>query len=87
MFNDPGFRDELRLSGVNSINWARIVPQVVYYVTAAAALGGPDVPVSFSVPSGNFGDVFAGFVAQRMGAAGSSDWWWRATRTTSSPER
>ena len=67
MFNDPGFRDELRLSGVNSINWARIVPQVVYYVTAAAALGGPDVPVSFSVPSGNFGDVFAGFVAQRMG--------------------
>ena len=67
MFNDPGFRDGLRLSGVNSINWARIVPQVVYYVTAAAALGGPDAPVSFSVPSGNFGDVFAGFVAQRMG--------------------
>ena len=67
MFNDAGFRDELRLSGVNSINWARIVPQVVYYVTAAAALGGPDLPVSFSVPSGNFGDVFAGFVAQRMG--------------------
>ena len=67
MFNDPGFRDELRLSGVNSINWARIVPQVVYYVTSAVALGGPDVPVSFSVPSGNFGDVFAGFVAQRMG--------------------
>ena len=67
MFNDLGFRSELRLSGVNSINWARIVPQVVYYVTAAVALGGPDVPVSFSVPSGNFGDVFAGFVAQRMG--------------------
>ena len=67
MFNDPGFRDGLRLSGVNSINWARIVPQVVYYVTAAAALGGPGAPVSFSVPSGNFGDVFAGFVAQRMG--------------------
>ena len=67
MFNDPGFRDDLRLSGVNSINWARIVPQVVYYVTAAVALGGPDVPVSFAVPSGNFGDVFAGFVAQRMG--------------------
>ena len=67
MFNDRGFRDALRLSGVNSINWARIVPQVVYYVTAALALGGPDVPVSFSVPSGNFGDVFAGFVAQRMG--------------------
>ena len=67
MFNDADFRDELRLSGVNSINWARIVPQVVYYVTSALALGGPDVAVSFSVPSGNFGDVFAGFVAQRMG--------------------
>ncbi len=67
MFNDTAFRSELRLSGVNSINWARIVPQVVYYVTSALALGGPDVPVSFSVPSGNFGDVFAGFVAQRMG--------------------
>ena len=67
MFNDRGFREDLRLSGVNSINWARIVPQVVYYVTAAVALGGPDVPVSFSVPSGNFGDVFAGFVAHRMG--------------------
>ena len=67
MFNDPGFRRELRLAGVNSINWARIVPQVVYYVTAAVALGSPEVPVSFSVPSGNFGDVFAGFVAQRMG--------------------
>ena len=67
MFNDRAFRDELRLSGVNSINWARIVPQVVYYVTAAVALGAPDVPVSFSVPSGNFGDVFSGFVAQRMG--------------------
>ena len=67
MFNDAAFRDEFRLSGVNSINWARIVPQVVYYVTSALALGGPHVPVSFSVPSGNFGDVFAGFVAQRMG--------------------
>ena len=67
MFNDRELRDELRLSGVNSINWARIVPQVVYYVTAAVALGSPDVPVAFSVPSGNFGDVFAGFVAQRMG--------------------
>ena len=67
MFNDRAFRDRHRLSGVNSINWARIVPQVVYYVTAAVALGAPDVPVSFSVPSGNFGDVFSGFVAQRMG--------------------
>ncbi|MCY4222968.1 MAG: threonine synthase [Thiotrichales bacterium] len=67
MFADDAFRDGLRLSGVNSINWARIVPQVVYYITSALALGSPEVPVSFSVPSGNFGDVFAGFVAQRMG--------------------
>ena len=67
MFADDAFRDALRLSGVNSINWARIVPQVVYYITSALALGSPEVPVSFSVPSGNFGDVFAGFVAQRMG--------------------
>ncbi|MCB1741047.1 MAG: threonine synthase, partial [Gammaproteobacteria bacterium] len=67
MFNDPLFRDEIALSGVNSINWARIVPQVVYYVTAAVALGGPDRPVSFTVPSGNFGDIFAGYVAHRMG--------------------
>ena len=67
MFSDSVFREELQLSGVNSINWARIVPQVVYYVTASVALGAPYVPISFSVPSGNFGDVFAGFVAHRMG--------------------
>ena len=70
MFNDAAFRGELRLSGVNSINWARIVPQVVYYVTSALALGGPDVPVSFSVPSGNFGDVFAGVRRAADGAPG-----------------
>lgn len=67
MFNDLTFRDELSLSGVNSINWARIMPQVVYYFTAALSLGAPDRPVSFTVPTGNFGDIFAGYVAQRMG--------------------
>lgn len=59
--------DGLSLSGVNSINWARIMPQVVYYFTSALSLGAPDRPVSFTVPTGNFGDVFAGYVAQQMG--------------------
>jgi len=67
MFNHAGFRDELQLSGVNSINWARIAAQAVYYFTAAVALGAPRRPVSFSVPTGNFGDVLAGFLAKRMG--------------------
>jgi threonine synthase len=67
MFNHGAFRDRLRLSGVNSINWARIVAQTVYYFTSAVALGGPHRPVSFTVPTGNFGDVLAGFVAKRMG--------------------
>ncbi|MDQ0470400.1 threonine synthase [Labrys wisconsinensis] len=67
MFNHHAFRDELGLSGVNSINWARIVAQVVYYFTAAVALGAPRRPVSFAVPTGNFGDIFAGYVAKRMG--------------------
>jgi threonine synthase len=67
MFNHAGFRDALQLSGVNSINWARIAAQTVYYFTAAVALGAPHRPVSFSVPTGNFGDVLAGFVAKRMG--------------------
>ena len=67
MFGDARFRDEVALSGVNSINWARIVAQVVYYVTSALSLGGPDRAVSFCVPTGNFGDVFAGYVAHRMG--------------------
>jgi threonine synthase len=67
MFNHAHFRDELRLSGVNSINWARIAAQAVYYFTAAVALGGPHRRVSFSVPTGNFGDVLAGWVAKRMG--------------------
>ncbi len=67
LFNDHAFRDAYRLCAVNSINWARIMAQTVYYFTAAVALGAPHRPVSFSVPTGNFGDVFAGFVALKMG--------------------
>ena len=67
MFNDLNFRDTLSLSGVNSINWARIMPQIVYYFTSAISLGAPDRAVSFTVPTGNFGDIFAGFVAKKMG--------------------
>jgi threonine synthase len=67
LFNHARFRDELRLSGVNSINWARIAAQTVYYFTAAVALGAPYRPVSFSVPTGNFGDILAGWAAKRMG--------------------
>lgn len=67
MFNDSAFRDKVRLSGVNSINWARIMSQVVYYFTAAVSLGGPDRKISFTVPTGNFGDIFAGYVAKKMG--------------------
>jgi threonine synthase len=67
LFNHHAFRDRVRLSGVNSINWARIVAQVVYYFTAAATLGAPHRKVSFTVPTGNFGDIFAGYVAAHMG--------------------
>ncbi len=67
LFNDAAFRDRVKLAGVNSINWARIMAQIVYYVYAAVALGSPDRKVSFSVPTGNFGDIFAGLVAKRMG--------------------
>jgi threonine synthase len=67
MFNHHAFRDRARLSGVNSINWARIVAQVVYYFTAAVALGSPRRKVAFTVPTGNFGDVYAGYVALRLG--------------------
>jgi threonine synthase len=67
MFNDLRFRDRVRLSGVNSINWARIVAQVTYYFAAGAALGAPSRRLSFAVPTGNFGDIFAGFVAKKMG--------------------
>jgi threonine synthase len=67
LFNDHVFRDRVGLAGVNSINWARIMAQIVYYVTSAVALGAPDRKVSFCVPTGNFGDIFAGYVAKRMG--------------------
>jgi threonine synthase len=67
LFNAQGFAQSVDLSGVNSINWARIAAQVVYYFIAAVALGAPHRPVAFTVPSGNFGDGFAGYVAAKMG--------------------
>ena len=67
LFGDEEARGQLTLSAVNSINWARLMAQVVYYFYAAVRLGGPDRPVAFSVPTGNFGDVFAGYVAAQMG--------------------
>jgi threonine synthase len=67
MFADESFRDRRRLSAVNSINWARVLAQVVYYVVGAARLTGGRSPVAYSVPTGNFGNVFAGYGAQRMG--------------------
>jgi len=67
MFADHRFRERVRLSGVNSINWGRIVAQIVYYFYAAVALGAPHRKVSFTVPTGNFGNVFAGYAAMRMG--------------------
>ena len=67
MFNDQGFRDRMRLSAVNSINWVRVMAQIAYYAHAAVALGGPGRPVSFAVPTGNFGNVFAGYAARAMG--------------------
>ncbi len=67
MFNHHAFRDANSLSGVNSINWGRIMAQIVYYFSAAVSLGAPDRPVSFTVPTGNFGDIFAGYAAKQMG--------------------
>jgi threonine synthase len=67
MFNDFAFRDGVRLAGVNSINWARVLAQVVYYFTSAVSLGAPHRKVSFTVPTGNFGDIFAGYIAKKMG--------------------
>ncbi|MEO6015184.1 MAG: threonine synthase [Devosia sp.] len=66
LFRAP-FRDQMHLSGVNSINWGRIVAQIVYYFTAAVSLGAPHRPINFVVPTGNFGDIFAGYCARRMG--------------------
>ncbi|WP_457646923.1 threonine synthase [Profundibacter sp.] len=67
MFNDFEFRDRVKLAGVNSINWGRVLAQVVYYFSAATALGAPHRSVSFTVPTGNFGDIFAGYIARQMG--------------------
>ena len=67
MFNDLAFRDELNLAAINSINWARILAQTVYYAYAALALGSPARPVTFAVPTGNFGNVYSGYVATRLG--------------------
>jgi threonine synthase len=67
LFNQHDFRDSVNLSAVNSINWARLMPQIVYYFSAALALGAPQQKVAFSVPTGNFGNVFAGYVARQMG--------------------
>ncbi len=67
LFEDAAFRDAVRLSAVNSINWARIMGQTVYYFAAALALGAPTREIAFSVPTGNFGNVFAGYAAARMG--------------------
>ena len=67
MFNDLEFRDSVRLAGVNSINWARVLAQVVYYFTAALSLGAPHRQISFTVPTGNFGDIYAGSIARQMG--------------------
>jgi len=67
MFNDFAFRDGVRLAGVNSINWARVLAQVVYYFSSAVSLGAPHRAVSFTVPTGNFGDIFAGYIAKKMG--------------------
>jgi threonine synthase len=67
MFNDTAFRDQCNLSAVNSINWVRVMAQTVYYFRAAAAMDDANAPVSFAVPTGNFGNVFAGYGAARMG--------------------
>ncbi|MDG1859212.1 MAG: threonine synthase, partial [Emcibacteraceae bacterium] len=67
LFNDLEFRDKINLSAVNSINWARVMAQIVYYFTSAVALGAPDRKISYSVPTGNFGDVYAGYIAKQMG--------------------
>jgi threonine synthase len=67
MFADATFRDEVRLGAVNSINWARVMAQIVYYVVASSRVASVSTPVSFTVPTGNFGNVFAGWAARSMG--------------------
>ncbi len=68
MFNDTAFRERMNLAAVNSINWARILAQITYYIHASLTLGGPGQPVAFAVPTGNFGNVFAAFAARCLGA-------------------
>jgi threonine synthase len=67
LFGDLDFRDRVGLSAINSINWARLMPQIVYYVTSSLALGGLERPLTFAVPTGNFGNIFAGYAAMKMG--------------------
>ena len=67
MFGDPAMTGRFNIGAVNSINWARLMAQVVYYFAAALQLGAPHRKVAFAVPTGNFGDVFAGYVAAQMG--------------------
>jgi threonine synthase len=67
LFNDHAFRDGVKLAGVNSINWARVMAQISYYIFAGLALGAPDRAISFTVPTGNFGNIYAGLMAKRMG--------------------
>ncbi len=67
MFGDSHFREKVNLTGVNSINWARVMSQIVYYFSAGVALGAPKRKLNFTVPTGNFGDIFAGYVAKKMG--------------------
>ena len=69
MFNDFAFRDAMNLGAINSINWARVLAQTVYFATSSLALGGAERRISYSVPTGNFGDIFAGYVAKQMGFA------------------
>jgi threonine synthase len=67
LFNDLEYRDRYNLSAINSINWARILPQIIYYFWSAVALGAPDRKVAFSVPSGNFGNIFSAYAAEALG--------------------
>jgi threonine synthase len=67
MFGEAGFRDAHALAAVNSINWARIMAQIVYYIVAGVALGAPDRKIAFAVPTGNFGNIYAAYAAKRMG--------------------
>ena len=67
IFSDISFRERVNLSAINSINWARLMPQIVYYFYSAFKLGSPDQKVSFSVPTGNFGNIYAGWCASKLG--------------------